>query len=475
MAEYQHRKCFIHFLLGLLQLDPVLRWTADQAILHPFITEMPFSSSWTPPPSSTRPLSVPSSAAFIPYNQPRNLSSSSSGSYSSYQDPSFSPGLPFSISFIHLPTTNRFFFFFLGNFQCLLGTSPSANFIPSPQTKTNYLANTRGPPENSMVSKSLPNQNNYTQGGGSYFYPQPPLPSNQKPILPPISGYQFPTMPNNTPPTANQFPTMPNNTPPTANQMKYPSSPARGGSLNLPSPSYVTPPKQQHSYRSSRSQSYFLSQNPPPAFNSYTNPPYTANPGLGTNSKNYNSSKNRNHKLSKHRKMPSTGQFPSTFSHYSQQDIYSPPDPSQYLDSSSPRYSPEGDSEGGQGWDIFYFDDVDSEQVSSPTQRPTHTSPMGKSPGNVVGRTQSGYIGPDMLSTSLGNSPHSPAMGFLHGSPNLRPTRHGSYGFNPTFDESLPSIDRSPRNSYHSGPDIPDPVNFPYRNPEEPHRGRRWK
>lgn len=35
------RKPFIHFLKGLLQLDPSERWTASQALLHPFITEGP--------------------------------------------------------------------------------------------------------------------------------------------------------------------------------------------------------------------------------------------------------------------------------------------------------------------------------------------------------------------------------------------------------------------------------------------------
>lgn len=35
------RKPFIHFLKGLLQFDPCERWTASQALQHPFITEAP--------------------------------------------------------------------------------------------------------------------------------------------------------------------------------------------------------------------------------------------------------------------------------------------------------------------------------------------------------------------------------------------------------------------------------------------------
>ena len=39
--EESLRNCFSHFLSGLLELDPRKRWTPDQAIKHPFITEQP--------------------------------------------------------------------------------------------------------------------------------------------------------------------------------------------------------------------------------------------------------------------------------------------------------------------------------------------------------------------------------------------------------------------------------------------------
>eukprot|EP00271_Cylindrocystis_brebissonii_P010019 TRINITY_DN259_c0_g1_i1.p1 TRINITY_DN259_c0_g1~~TRINITY_DN259_c0_g1_i1.p1 ORF type:complete len:1341 (-),score=300.84 TRINITY_DN259_c0_g1_i1:710-4732(-) len=49
-AERAHRTSFIHFLRGVLQLDPDKRWTPVQALAHPFLTEEPFSVDWKPLP-----------------------------------------------------------------------------------------------------------------------------------------------------------------------------------------------------------------------------------------------------------------------------------------------------------------------------------------------------------------------------------------------------------------------------------------
>ncbi|KAG8969334.1 dual specificity protein kinase yak1 [Tulasnella sp. 419] len=46
--EMQQRTAFIDFVGGLLQLDPLLRWTPQQARLHPFITGEPFTKPYTP-------------------------------------------------------------------------------------------------------------------------------------------------------------------------------------------------------------------------------------------------------------------------------------------------------------------------------------------------------------------------------------------------------------------------------------------
>jgi dual specificity protein kinase YAK1 len=48
-AEKDRIPAFIHFLKGLLTIDPEKRWTASQARLHPFITGEPFETDWVPP------------------------------------------------------------------------------------------------------------------------------------------------------------------------------------------------------------------------------------------------------------------------------------------------------------------------------------------------------------------------------------------------------------------------------------------
>ena len=48
--ERTQRSALLDFLQGLLQADPNDRWTPDQALQHPLITEAPFTGSWTPPP-----------------------------------------------------------------------------------------------------------------------------------------------------------------------------------------------------------------------------------------------------------------------------------------------------------------------------------------------------------------------------------------------------------------------------------------
>ncbi|KAJ3012750.1 Homeodomain-interacting protein kinase 3 [Thoreauomyces humboldtii] len=46
--EAHHRKCFIDFLHGLLNLNPFERWTPQQARMHPFITGEPFTEPYLP-------------------------------------------------------------------------------------------------------------------------------------------------------------------------------------------------------------------------------------------------------------------------------------------------------------------------------------------------------------------------------------------------------------------------------------------
>lgn len=47
--EMANRAAFTDFVAGLLNLDPLTRWTPQQAKLHPFITGEPFKAPWQPP------------------------------------------------------------------------------------------------------------------------------------------------------------------------------------------------------------------------------------------------------------------------------------------------------------------------------------------------------------------------------------------------------------------------------------------
>ncbi|KAG6551595.1 hypothetical protein Mapa_006672 [Marchantia paleacea] len=53
-AETQIRVAFIDFLMGLVNFDPVSRWTPRQALQHPFLTEAAFSGPFRPPPETPR-------------------------------------------------------------------------------------------------------------------------------------------------------------------------------------------------------------------------------------------------------------------------------------------------------------------------------------------------------------------------------------------------------------------------------------
>lgn len=49
--EMQDRSCLTHFLQGILNLNPLERWTPQQASMHPFITQQVFTGEWYPPGS----------------------------------------------------------------------------------------------------------------------------------------------------------------------------------------------------------------------------------------------------------------------------------------------------------------------------------------------------------------------------------------------------------------------------------------
>ncbi|EDO18509.1 hypothetical protein Kpol_2001p10 [Vanderwaltozyma polyspora DSM 70294] len=47
--EKKDRRALEHFLSGILSLNPLERWTPQQALMHPFITQQHFSGDWYPP------------------------------------------------------------------------------------------------------------------------------------------------------------------------------------------------------------------------------------------------------------------------------------------------------------------------------------------------------------------------------------------------------------------------------------------
>ncbi|TIC29574.1 kinase-like protein [Wallemia mellicola] len=76
--EQSNRLSFIHFVQGLLNMNPIERWSPQQARLHPFITGEQFTGSWTPPnlPSGNKSGSPSGSTLHASSNNPMSPSSS---------------------------------------------------------------------------------------------------------------------------------------------------------------------------------------------------------------------------------------------------------------------------------------------------------------------------------------------------------------------------------------------------------------
>ncbi|MCO5610202.1 hypothetical protein L7F22_064438 [Adiantum nelumboides] len=54
IRESSRRLVFVDFLKGLVDMDPLKRWTPNQAEQHPFLTEAPFTGPFQPPPDDPR-------------------------------------------------------------------------------------------------------------------------------------------------------------------------------------------------------------------------------------------------------------------------------------------------------------------------------------------------------------------------------------------------------------------------------------
>src|SRR4051812_24864170 len=66
-VEMQNRRAFVDFLQGLLNLNPIERWSPQQAKLHPFITGEKFTEAFKPP-------IAPKNASNLPNTIPRTVS-----------------------------------------------------------------------------------------------------------------------------------------------------------------------------------------------------------------------------------------------------------------------------------------------------------------------------------------------------------------------------------------------------------------
>src|SRR4051812_4738951 len=82
----QSRLAFIDFVQGLLNLNPIERWSPQQAKLHPFITGEKFVGKFVPPMQLKSPSKVSASTA-----QALSASSATSQSSSSHLSPMPSP------------------------------------------------------------------------------------------------------------------------------------------------------------------------------------------------------------------------------------------------------------------------------------------------------------------------------------------------------------------------------------------------
>lgn len=95
--EMHFRASFIDFVQGLLDLDPIKRWSPQQAKLHPFITGEPFHGSWQPPLATSASSSRRSSQAPVPdMAQASSTTRSSASSHRQYASMSHGARAPYS-------------------------------------------------------------------------------------------------------------------------------------------------------------------------------------------------------------------------------------------------------------------------------------------------------------------------------------------------------------------------------------------
>ncbi|KAI7831761.1 hypothetical protein BC939DRAFT_149344 [Gamsiella multidivaricata] len=89
--ETMNRQSFINFLQGLLNLNPIERWSPHQAKLHPFITGEPFTGTFIPPTIPKKPSTAENSARLEPTLPGRTNKTRSTSLSASSSAPAFTP------------------------------------------------------------------------------------------------------------------------------------------------------------------------------------------------------------------------------------------------------------------------------------------------------------------------------------------------------------------------------------------------
>eukprot|EP01103_Thecamoeba_quadrilineata_P007890 TRINITY_DN17711_c0_g1_i1.p1 TRINITY_DN17711_c0_g1~~TRINITY_DN17711_c0_g1_i1.p1 ORF type:complete len:731 (-),score=93.75 TRINITY_DN17711_c0_g1_i1:241-2433(-) len=157
--EKQQRKAMIHFITGLLQMDPEQRWSAKQAILHPFITGDPFTGTFNADPTLKQ--------CHINRAQQGSLTVSQSLPQNFYQAYTSPPMSPQAGRTLQIPYNT-------------LGSSPS-NSRNNSRNSFNYSPNMGGVGHHHSLPQHQHHSNNANHRARSFSSPLQPRKSGQQP------------------------------------------------------------------------------------------------------------------------------------------------------------------------------------------------------------------------------------------------------------------------------------------------------
>ncbi|ELP87613.1 serine/threonine protein kinase ppk15, putative [Entamoeba invadens IP1] len=164
------RQSMLHFIQGLLQYDPDLRWTARQALDHPFITQQPFTRNWTPKPRKVKSVK-PSVMSGI-----------------EFQHRCF-PGLKID----HRLNTQEYYDIFISALQKgeVVNISSSSPFQLGPMTP--YSFREVYAVKSKTQTSPIPTSGSFSRRSGLVRTPGPKTPSFTSPFAPPMGSFLLPS------------------------------------------------------------------------------------------------------------------------------------------------------------------------------------------------------------------------------------------------------------------------------------------